>query len=452
VHADDDAARAARRDRALVRAAGSALVARAVTSVSAVLSLAVAAGNLTQPQLGVVSVLAALVIVVGFGDFGLGNLLMTRLPAARAVDDVDAQRHIVATTLSILCGAGALMVLLGVGTCWWVPWQSLLGAEDLSRGSVLACVAAFFVLVGLAVPGSLGGRVLAALQRSSTLYAWTAVAAVAGLVATAACAVTDAPLWAYLAAVVGAPAVFGVAQTLWVLEQHPELRPTSLRVEPAEAVRYLRAGSLFAALSLTVVINYYVDSLVVASVEGAAAGAVFAIAARMFALVGGTVTLAGQQLWSALAEAVARGDVAWVRSRYHRALVVSTALNAVGCFGLALVGRTVTRLWVGQEYVPPYSLLWVLAGWTVVSTAVVQASYLLAAVERLRVIALTSVLMVPLNLALSVALTHQVGLTGPLLGSLAALLLVQLVPLVVCTTRLLRELEAGGAGPRRARR
>jgi O-antigen/teichoic acid export membrane protein len=212
-------------------------------------------------------------------------------------------------------------------------------------------------------------------------------------------------------------------------------------VRPKVAWSFLRASLLFAILSLSAVISYSIDSLVVSAVLGASAAAVYVLAARMFTLVGVTIGLAGQQMWSALTDAITRGDHAWARSRFRSTLLLSTGLNAGACALLVVFGRYLSRLWVGSGLVPPLSLLIVLAIYTVYSVTVLQASYLLAAVEKVRTIALVGVVAAGVNLAASIVLTKHYGLPGPALGSIVALVRVGTVPLVVLCRQVLSTLS-----------
>jgi O-antigen/teichoic acid export membrane protein len=420
------------RDRALLNAAGATLLARGVSAISLVATLAIAAHSLSKPELGVVAVLTTLSAFLSFGDFGLGTLLMTRLPEAHARGDAAAKREIVGVTFNTLCVIGGTIAVLGVATSAVVPWQTLLGAHKLSNSSVREAVICFFVFGGLGIPVTVGGRVLAAMLRSGSAQLWLALSSLISLAATVVCAKENLPIWAYVGAIAGAPAVVALVQTGWVfIRQFPDLRPKGFGVHPKVAWTFMKASSLFAIMSLSAVISYSIDSLVVSSILGAAAAAVFALAARMFSLVGVTIGLAGQQLWSALTDAITRGDHAWARSRFWRTLLISSGINVFACAVLVVFGRELSRIWVGHSLVPSRSLLIVLAVYTVYSTTTLQASYLLTAVEKVKTIALIGIGGAAFNVGASIVLTHLYGISGPILGSIAALVVVLTIPLIV---------------------
>ncbi|MCU1656195.1 MAG: polysaccharide biosynthesis protein, partial [Pseudonocardiales bacterium] len=430
------------RDRALVHSAAATILAKIVVSASSVLTFAIAAHALSKPELGVVAVLTLLVVFLGFGDLGLGTLMMTRLPAANARNDQAEMRLVVGATLSALNGVAVVVAGVGGVSAYLLPWPSILGAESLPQSDVRMSVLCFFVLGGIAIPASVGSRVLSAMQRASVVRAWNAAAAVVALVLTIGCARAHAPMWSYVVAIAGAMALLPLIQLVWILTKtYPDLRPPALFMPLPTTLAYLRSASQFAVISLGWLIAYCIDSLVVSSTLGAAAAAVFSVAARMFNLVGGTLNMAGQQMWPALTDAITRGDVAWARSRFRGSLILSTAVNATACLLLVILGRPLARVWVGASLAPPLSLLIVMAVWTVYLTAVNQGSYLLTAVERVRMLAVTGLIMAPVNLVLSIVLTRTYGMTGPILGSIFAMVLVQFVPVVVLCRRVFHQLD-----------
>ncbi|HET7735953.1 MAG TPA: hypothetical protein VFK52_08275 [Nocardioidaceae bacterium] len=441
-----DEAHGRTRDRAVVHAAGAAVVSRLVMALTTVLTLAIAARSLSQPEVGVVVVLTTLAVFLGFGDFGLGTLLMTRLPAVHARGDEAGSRELVRTTFSTLTGSAAAFLAAGAVGAYALPWPQLLGAEELSESTLRLAVLIIFACGSVSIPASIGARILASMQSGYVVHLWNAANGVIAMLLVATLSVSDAPFWLYVVAIAGTPTVLAVLQTAWVFRRRfPQLRPVSLSVSLSSALELVRSGGLFAIMSVCTVVSYYIDSLVVSSVLSASDAAVFALAARMFVLVGGTLSIASQQMWPALADAIARGHIDWARSRYRRTLVISTSINAFGCLFLVVLGQQLSVIWVGKALEPPMSLLVALGLYTVVSTTVTQSVYVLAAVEKVKAIALLGVVMTVVNLALSIVLTREVGIEGPILGSLAALLLVLVGPVVVLTRRELSRLDVSAA-------
>ena len=408
---------------------------RVITALATLVNIGLAARSLTIAELGVLSVLSALLLYFNFGDFGMGSVIMTRLPPAHARRDFMAMRQVVSAALSAMMIVAATATAIGVASIWFFPWQVVLGAETVAWSEVRAAVLVLVVTGTVGIVGSVGSRVLAALQRGTLLRVCDSIAAVTSMLAVTACAVLEGPIWAYLLAIFAPFTASWLLQLGYVMVRYPYLKFGPKDLDLAVGLRFLRDGTAFAVLSFGWVVTYTLDAIVVASVLGASQAAIFSIAVRLFGLVSGTLTLAGQQMWPAMGEAIARGDVAWVRTRFRRSILTAAVASSVSSAVLVLVGPTFARLWVGEELVPSQSLFIVFGIWTVYITVAVQYSLMLLAAEKIRLLAGLGLVVAAVNLAVSIILTRELGIVGPVIGSLVAACSVQLVPMIVMTRR-----------------
>lgn len=435
------------RDRGVAASALAALVARMVIAGGSLVSIAVAARVLTHAELGVVSVLAGLLVYFGLGDFGLGTMLMTRLPVAAARDDTTEMRQLVGAVLSVMVLVASTLAFAVALSLLLLPWQELLGAQSLDSSEFHLALVAFVVSGALGMIGTVGTRVLAAMQRGAFARLSSCVASMVSVVAVVVCAWLDAPLWAWVTAFAIPVSLLGPAQLLHALRLFPALRPGRAEIGWGQARGIVRASSQFAVLSSGWVLTYALDAVVVAALLGAEVAAVFGVAARLFGLVTSTLYLAGQQMWPAIAEAAARGDFDWVRRRFRQSLLAVGAASSAASVVLVAVGPWLSRIWVGSELVPPRTLFVAMALWTIYLTMITQYSYLLLALEQIRTLAWVGVLIALANLPLSILFTAMIGVEGPTLGNLAAAALVQFVPTVVLTRRAWRQVAGADSFP-----
>jgi O-antigen/teichoic acid export membrane protein len=429
----------------VVAYAGVAVVDRLVTAAGSLVSVGLAARALTHAELGVVSILTVLLVYFGFGDFGMGSMLMTRLPAAHARGDHAGMRQLVSSVMSAMLLVASTVAVLGTASIFVVPWRAALGAGSISPSDLRWTLIAFMWIGALGIVGTVGSRILIAMQRGAIVRVCNSLAAALSVAAVAVCSGVGAPTWTYVLALAAPFTAVGLAQLGLAVMLYPYLAPDRRVLDFVEGARILRSGLQYAVLSVGWIVAYTLDAVVVASILGAAQAAVFAIAARLFSLVAGTLTIAGQQMWPAIAEAWERGDVEWVRKRFRHSLVVAAVASAGASVVLVIVGRTIARIWVGGHLVPPLSLFIVFALWTVYMTVMTQYSYLLLAREKIRVLAVLGLLVAAANLTASILFTRWVGLAGPIVGNLVAAAFVQLVPTIVMSRRLLRELGHSSA-------
>jgi O-antigen/teichoic acid export membrane protein len=427
------------RDRALRASMASSVLVKLLTVGIGVASVAVSVRALGDLRFGVLAALTTFTGLLAFADFGIGSGLMTQLAIANGHGNVLRARTMVSAALSGMLASGSLVAAAGVLAAAVLPWNRILGAPAMDAGELRAAVAVFFVFAGLAIPAGIGQRTLIGLQRGLVANFWLLAGAAASLGGVFVAAGTHSPLWCFVLASTGLPVVVAAVQSTWVLaRRHAHLRPSRQLVTRASFRTLAGVSGLFLALNVAVAVAYQADVMIVASTLGAGSAAVFAVGLRMFGLVGTTLAGASQQMWTAMAEALARGDVVWVRSRLLRIIFGTLAVSVPSAALLVALGRPLARIWVGPDLVPPLGLLAAFALWTVYSLAMTQLSYLLNAAQVIGPQVVMALSMTAANLALSLYLTRQIGIMGPLVGSLTAHVVFSGVPAVVLAVRVLR--------------
>jgi O-antigen/teichoic acid export membrane protein len=347
-------------------------------------------------------------------------------------------KPLVSSALASLGALGVLVAIVGTASIFVLPWNVLLGSPGLPAAAINASVVMFSISVGLAIPASIGQRVLLGTQQGAVANIWSLAASVAQFVAVIAAAWRDAPVWAFVAATISTPVLVACVESAWVFIRASHLRPERSRVSRDVVRQLLRVGWLFFVLNIAVAAAYQSDTLITSTVLGATSAAVFAIALRMFGAVSGLFATSLQQVWPALAEALARGDLEWTRRRFKQVLIISTALLAAGAGLLVAIGQPVARIWVGESLVPPLDLLVAFAAWTVYAHAMSQCGILLNAGGVIAPQVVMATAMVCVNVPLSIVLTRQIGLAGPVVGSLVAHMLCSGLPVVFLVRRVLR--------------
>lgn len=129
-------------------------------------------------------------------------------------------------------------------------------------------------------------------------------------------------------------------------------------------------------------------------------------------------------LWPAYGEALARGDVAWVRKAFLNSLWLTLAITVPLCTLLALTGPWILRIVVSKSLNAPMSLMVTLAVWGVIAAVSGVMSMLLNGAGVMKVQTTVSVFASLSNLALSIYFTRRLGVMGVCLGSIVTQLLI----------------------------
>jgi len=446
----DAAVRTQERDSAIFRGALATVLSRAGGAVIAVVVVAVATRSLDKAEFGLVATLVSIFVFLAFADLGVSGILMTRLAEAQARDDVEAMRHLIRTALVALTTFGCVVAIGGGASAFLLPWADWIGGGILPEHTVDVSVALLFVLSGAALPALVAEAILSAAQRLATVQVWFILGSVASLIGCLGAAAAHLPPWAYIVGIVGAPTAVTIGRALWLfLVEYPHLRPTRAAAAPGSLLDMMRASRYLAISRIAAAFFLGSHVFLVALIMGPAAAAVFSVASRMFALLTQVVQMVGGQMWPALTEAVTRGDIAWVRSRYRWGLLLVGGLTGLGCLVLVIAGQPLARLWVGPELVPPIGVLLTLAMLTSFAAVLGQAVLLPLAVERIKGFAIVMVASTPVSIALAVVLTRELGMVGPALGGLLTYaLLIGPFALILCRRTLTSITSTSASLPR----
>lgn len=426
------------RDRALWRAISSGAGVRVFTIGLTLLTVSVTVRSLGATSFGVVATLGAVLGLAGFADLGLGAGLMTRLAQSLGNDNQAGLKPLISSALASLSALGALVAVVGSASIGVLPWEILLGSPGLPKAAITASVVIFSVSLGLAMPASIGQRILLGTQQGAVANSWSLAASILQFGAVITAAWLEAPVWAFVAATIFTPVLVASVQSAWVFNRASHLRPKRSHVSQDVVRHLLRLGGLFFALNLAAAVAYQSDTLIVSAVLGSSSAAVFAIGLRMFGAASGLFATSLQQFWPTLAEALARGDLEWTRRRFKQVLTVSTALLTAGAGLIVAIGQPLARIWVGANLIPPMGLMVAFAAWTVYAHVMGQCSTLLSAGGVVGPQVAMATTMACVNVPLSVLLAKQMGLAGPLVGSLLAHMLCAGVPTAILVRRLLR--------------
>jgi len=354
-----------RRTKSLLRGIAGSVVSRGLGVLAPLLLIPVMLRYLGPTYAGLWMTLIAVAALTVFADLGLGNGLMTRLPPALASNDLALARRLVSSSYAVLS-----VIALTVTAFLWATlplglWSSVFdpqGVADPRAVNLLAvaCLTAFTVNV----PCALVTRLFYATQRAASAALWQAAASLAPILPVLVFVGLDAgPVAVVLVSVIAGPVVNLISTGWFFTRISPTLRPARALVAWNDMGGMLKLGAQFFALTVALVVANSLDNLIIAQVLGLAAVTAFAVPARVFLQLGQVVSLINVPLWAANADALSRGEIAWVRRVTRRMILVSTAALVTVSVPLVLFGEELISLWTGEPFDVPVLLTSGLAVW-----------------------------------------------------------------------------------------
>jgi len=424
----------------IAAAVSSGVVARALSSFIAFVSLPLAVRYLGPERYGVWATVTSTVIFLNLLDLGIAATLTNHIARSFALSDKhDAAKYTTnAIVLAMLVAALAAAVLSAI----WphIDWVSLFNVSGaIPRAEVSATVAAAVALVLLGLPASLTGRIFAGYQEVHRYNLITAAAAVANLLGLIAGMTLRVSMPVLLAMATGWITLLNLcALAALLLWTKAWLRPCAAHLGFGAAGELLSSGSGFFLIQIAGAVVFSSDNLVLSHYLGPVQVTPYSVTWRLVGLSAALQSLFFPALWPAYAEAYARGDHSWMQRTFRLTMRGTFAVNTAFAVALVVFGQPLIRWWAGAPAVPSRLLLAAMALWAVISGCMTAESCLLAAVNRTREQGVLSIVAAAVNLALSVYLVQRVAALGVIAGTILSYLLVLVVPQTLLVRSVLR--------------
>jgi O-antigen/teichoic acid export membrane protein len=211
--------------------------------------------------------------------------------------------------------------------------------------------------------------------------------------------------------------------TYWVYRANAYRVFPALDLSPANVRRSrLREVTSFSVFMLLIdwanKLNYSIDAIVIGIILGTAAVAVWSVGQRLAE----TTQRLTNQLNDILFPNVVDHSASSRTDRLQSLFLVGTRLSlaTVVPIGVALIlmGEPLIRAWVGPDFHGSVIVVQLLALTVIIRVGVATAGTLLKGAGEHKLVAYTNVLTALVNVALSVALAHSIGLAGVAIGTL----------------------------------
>lgn len=418
----------------------------AVTKIASVLTIFISAPlaihYLGVERYGMWMAIASAVTMLSFSDLGIGNGLLTLISETDGSGDREAAQRYVSSAFCMLSSVAILITAVTLVAYPYVKWQGMF--HVVSPEAIRDSGPTFLVLIGcfaLNMPLGITLRIQSGYQEGYTANLWSTFGSLLALAAVVFAIHLHAGLPWLVLGFAGAPVFALLLNTIWLFARgKPWLRPSLRSVHFESGVKLFRMGILFFVLQVSLAVGFQSDSLVIARVLGAEQVALYSLTARIFSTLPVLLTFMLTPLWPAYGEAFARGDIAWLRRALYRSLSLSVLVAVLINTVLLFTGRAILKIWIGPQIVPSFALLIGLAISQTLFAVYTPLSVLLNGLKILRPQAICFASMAVVNITASVYLTHRIGISGVVYGSIIAQVLCMVTPAAIFLPRLLNSL------------
>jgi len=420
----------------------TSVVARGVSVVTLLFTVRLTVHYLGTERYGLWMTITSVVSMLTFADLGVGNGLLNAIAGAHGRDDVESARKYVSSAFFILSGIAAVLLGSFVLVYPFVPWRRVFNVTSpLAAHEAGPAVFVFTACFLLNMPLDVVQRVQRGRQEGFATNLWTAAGSLAGLGALVLAMRLHGGLAVLLLALSAGQLVSVLGNWIQVFGwRHPELFPKLAFWDRASAREIAHTGMIFLTLQACSIFAVPIDNIIIAQIRGPGAVTQYSVPLRPFLLVNSGVGVFLVPLWPAYSEALARGDVKWVKSTLRRSLAYGELIFAPVVLALAVLGKPIVHLWVGPQIQPTYALLFGMAVWIILT---VPGSAFGMFLTGANVLKLQVAIMVPtavVSVFLKIVMARAFGLPG-VIWAMAFAAFAALVLTVVFASRVPRVAE-----------
>ncbi len=412
---------------------------KALSILTTFISVPLTIRYLGQEQYALWVTISATVALFSFADLGIGNGLLNAISEAHGKKDRKlAQRHISSAffLLSVVACALALLFALVYTRVLWAHIYNVSSPDAVAEaGPATAIFVACFLL---SMPLGVVQRVQLGYQEGFIDNRWTGLGKIFSLIGVLVAIAAQAHLSLLVLALVGGPVFALLLNSIFLFGiKRPWLRPRVDKIVKSSIQKVSQTGFLFFILQLAGAFAYSSNSLILAQILGPGAVAQYAIAAQLFNVPLVIFNMVLNPLWPAYGEAFIQGDAEWIRKTFIRSVKIGLLINGLPSMVLLVFGGWIIRLWIGSGIAVPFLLLSGLAVWTLIYSVNGPIAMLLNGANVIRFQVVCVLLMTASNLFLSILLTHEIGVSGVVWGSVVPQTILVLIPSLIYIQRLL---------------
>lgn len=391
-----------------------------ITVLSGLATTAIVISSTGSAGYAALSIATTITQLLPFADLGVGAGVVNALARSR-----EEARAAISSALRITLASAALMVLIAAGGLIFLPLTDIAGVGESNIAHMDWAFSGALVLFAVAMPLSLGQRILIGLMRNSSAILIAAVAPVISLALSAVIALAALPPWLF-----GLTPTFGLvvanAIALYRAIGSVDYKLSSVVDRSSTASGILSQGAAFTIGTIALSATLPMGRVVLARESTMVDLAEFSLVMQMYLPILSVVSAAAVSLWPHFALRRER------KQRSARAIGTTTTVFALAGLGggaaLLIFGQAVGHLVSGGEVNVSGATLAAAAGLLVVQSAQLVVGMALTSPGGLWFQAFFSLPMGAVALILTSILAPVSGAAGPYIAATIAVFTFAFIP------------------------
>jgi O-antigen/teichoic acid export membrane protein len=433
--------RSTERYRRAFLTSSSAIAAKVLSVSVSLVTVPLTLNYLGRERYGMWMTISSFVGMLAFVDFGISLGLINRIADANGRNDPRAMRRDISNSFCVAILFASLLLLALALIHSHISWPAVFNVHSANArseaGPAIKALALCFIL---GLPLGLVASIQSGLQSGFITNCWNGLANLVSLISVLIAIHFRVGLVPLVLCVSGTPLIAALFNAAYMGLRFPHLLPRLRDFSRRVALSLLTTGLNFSVLQIAGTIAYLSDNLVIAHYLGAAAVSGYAVPGRLFNVVNVLIGVISVPSWPAYADALARGDGAWIRRTFIRLALSIIGMTTIVSLVLVALCNRILALWVGSQITASLGLLLLFGLRCTISAYLQPVSFLLNGLGLVRVQSAIAVVMSIVNLSLSIYFVKYFGISGVLMGTVVSEILIVVGPQTLIVARSLRKL------------
>lgn len=352
----NDSNRANEREKRIILASLTSLVARVIQMGVAFISVPLTVNYLGPERYGMMMTLMSFLLLMSFVDLGLGLGLQNAIPSSN--NKIKLKKNI-STAFFTLCLISTIIALIFIVIYPLIPWFRLFNAHSrMAINEAGSSIVVMMVVFVISIPFSIIQRIQNGMQKMflNTIWQiWGNVISLAFLFLTVYLKLGTPYI---ILSVYGTNVIFTILNwSYFFFFQRRDLFPNPKYLNLISFKELFSIGGIFFILQLFTLIGSSSDSIIIAQYLGAASVAIYAIGFRLYQLLIIPVQVVLEPSWPALNEAFFMGDYAWIKKTIKRNFLFAITSSIFLALILIVFGEFIVRVWIGKGITVPVTVI-----------------------------------------------------------------------------------------------
>lgn len=320
---------------------------KGVVLLVSIVSLPLILSYLGSEKFGMIETLISLVFVINFADLGLGFGLQNRLAEIDSSSEEGELKSSISSIFTALTLSSIffLIVFLVLHTC--INWSLIFNVKSPAAGEELSrSVLFFFICLILQIPFSVVQKVQNGLQEGYFNELWRGLGSIVGLVFLIVSVKSDLGAPFIILSIYGSNTLFLIINfCIYFCWQKKDLTPNFRFFEFRHLSKLYKDGIVFFSLQVATIILLTSDRVILAHYHNLSLVATYSVGYRLVVLFTTPVDAFVLPLLPALNDALAKGDMLWIKKVIKRAINVIAISSVTMCLVMIVLGSFIIQIW-----------------------------------------------------------------------------------------------------------